>query len=404
MTDAVVVGAGLAGLACAVELAAGGADVAVLEASDGVGGRVRTDRVDGFQLDRGFQIYLTAYPEGRRVLDHDALDLRAFNPGALVWADGGLQRVGDPFRRPGDLLATLRSPVGTLADKLRTGWLWRLRYRSVAELLAGPGGTTADELGRLGFSAEMIERFWRPLFTGIQLDPGLQAPAAMFRFVFAMLARGEAAVPAGGMQAIPDQLASRLPTGAVRLHHRVATVDAGGVTLDSGERIDAGAVVVATDGPVAARLAGVPDPGSRSVSCVYFAADRSPLDEPVLVLDGEGAGPVTNLAVMSDVAPEYTPAGQALVAAACVPGGGDELAEAARRQLRGWFGKAVDGWQVLRTYHIPHAQPAHRPPYDPTQPSRLDSGVYVAGDHRATASINGALVSGARAARRVLAA
>ncbi len=403
MADVIVVGAGLAGLACAVELAEAGRTVTVLEASDGVGGRVRTDEVDGFLLDRGFQIYLTAYPEGQRLLDYEALDLRAFRPGAFVRHGGAFHLVGDPVRRPGDLPATLRAPVGSLADKLRVGWLWRLRFRDESALLAGTDVTTADELSQLGFGPAMVERFWRPLFAGIQLDPALEGPARTFRFVFAMLAAGDAAVPARGMQAIPDQLAARLPEGAIRLGVRVTAVGPHGAILETGERIEAPAVVVATDGPTAARLTSVVDPGSRAVSCVYFGGPESPLGEPVLVLDGDGHGPVNNLAVMSDVAPGYAPPGRALVAAACVPGGGDGLEEAARRQLRGWFGAAVDGWQHLRTYHIPHAQPAHRPPFTPAHPARLPSGVYVAGDHRATASINGALASGTRAAHALLA-
>ncbi len=401
--DAIVVGAGLAGLACAVELADAGRAVTVLEASDGPGGRVRTDEADGFLLDRGFQIYLTAYPEGQRLLDYDALDLQAFHPGALVRHGGAFHRVGDPIRRPADLLPTLRAPVGSLADKLRVGWLWRLRFRDESTLLTGVDVSTADELARLGFGQAMIERFWRPLFAGIQLDPDLEGPARTFRFIFAMLAAGDAAVPAAGMQAIPDQLAARLPEGALVYGARVTAAGSSGVILESGERVEAQAVVVATDAPAAAQLVSVDEPGSRSVSCVYFAAPESPLGEPVLVLDGDGTGPVNNLAVMSDVAPRYAPPGRALVAAACVPGGGDGLEEAARTQLRGWFGAAVDAWQHLRTYHIPHAQPAQRPPFTPVQPARLRSGVYLAGDHRATASINGALASGTRAARAVLA-
>ncbi len=402
MTDVVVVGAGLAGLACAVDLAEAGREVLVLEAGDGVGGRVRTDRVDGFRLDRGFQIYLTAYPEGERLLDYDALDFQAFAPGAMVRYDGGFHTVGDPMRRPGDLAATLRAPVGSLADKLRVGWLWRLRFRPQSALEAGPDVTTGEELRRLGFSAAMIARFWRPLFAGIQLDPALAGPARTFRFLFAMLAAGRAAVPAAGMQAIPDQLAARLPAGAVRLATRVTAARRQGVILQSGERIEAEAVVIATDGPAAARLASLPDPGSRAVSCVYFSAPASPLGQPMLVLDGDGAGPVNNVAVMSDVASSYAPAGQALIAAACVPGGGAGLESAARDQLRRWFGADVDGWEHLRTYHIPHAQPAHTPPFTAVHPARLESGVFVAGDHRATASINGALGSGRRAAQAVL--
>ncbi len=400
--DVVVVGAGLAGLACAVHLAEAGVAPLVLEAADGIGGRVRTDEVGGFRLDRGFQIYLTAYPEGRRLLDYDALDLREFQPGALVRHGGDFHRLGDPLRRPGDLAATLRAPVGTLSDKVRTAWMARLRFAGPGRLQSGADVTTAEDLRRRGFSANMIDRFWRPLFAGIQLAPDLDAPARVARFVFGMLGAGAAVVPAAGMQAIPDQLAGRLPGGTIRTGAAVAAVAADAVTLDGGETVAGGAVVVATDGPAAAGLAGIPDPGSRPVSCVYFAAPEPPIGAPVLVLDGEGTGPVNNLAVMSNVAPEYAPPGQALVAAACVPGGGADLADRARIQLREWFGDGVDAWEHLRTYHIPHAQPAVRPPFSPSSPARLDSGVFVAGDHRATPSINGALASGRRAAEAIL--
>jgi len=213
----VIVGAGLAGLSCAVALHDAGIPVRILEASDGIGGRVRTDHIDGYTLDRGFQVALTAYPELHRQLDIAALDLQAFDPGALVWRNGKGSVVGDPFRRPGTTLSTVGAPIGSLFDKARIARL-RHRLRSVhpVRLLQGADTSTRDALSNDGFSDVIIERFFRPLVGGIQLDPDLADSRRMFDVIFRMLADGDSAVPAAGMQAIPRQLADRLHLGRLR--------------------------------------------------------------------------------------------------------------------------------------------------------------------------------------------
>ena len=232
----IIVGAGLAGLRCAGALEERGAPWLLLESQDGPGGRVRTDYVEGFQLDRGFQVLLTAYPEARRALDYDALDLRSFAPGALIRLPGGFQRLHDPFRRPTALLSALRAPIGTLGDKLRIARLRRrLRRMSLPELWRRPERTTREALADYGFSPTIVERFWRPLFAGIQLDRSLTTSSRMFAFVFRMLAEGDSALPAAGMQAIPDQLAAGLPAGRIRYGTTVVAVDSGGVWLEDGE-------------------------------------------------------------------------------------------------------------------------------------------------------------------------
>jgi phytoene dehydrogenase-like protein len=403
--DVIVVGAGLAGLACARTLVAAGLDVVVLEASDGVGGRVRTDEVDGFRLDRGFQILLTAYPELARWVDPDELDLCRFAPGARVRVDGRFHTVGDPLRRPQALASTLLAPVGSPLDKLRLlGAVASVRRGTVPDLLRRPDRTTAERLRELGFGDRMVERFLRPLFAGIQLDPDLEVSSRRFEVILRMLAVGDTAVPATGMSALPEAIARPLPSGSVRLRTPVERLD-GTSAATAGGTVSARAVVVATDGPSAARLTGtVPDPGSRPVAALWFAADAAPLEGPLLVLDGDRSGPVRNLAVMSEVAPSYAPPGRASIVAA-VPGPEalhDGLEGRARDQLRSWFGPSVDGWQLLRADVIPHGQPDQRPPLHPKRPVRLSHGRYVCGDHRDTASIQGALFSGRRAATAVL--
>ena len=406
-TDVCIVGAGLAGLACARYLTRSGIETLILEASDGVGGRIRTDVIDGFRLDRGFQVLLTQYPEPHHQLRIDDLELCRFEPGALVRVRGKFHHVSDPLRRPSTILDTLRAPVGTIADKARLAALiLDLRRTTPRELLRRPDRSTADELRARGFSATMVDTFWRPLFAGIQLDPELEVSSRRFTLILSMLAEGDAAVPAQGMGAIPAQMAADLPHGTVTLDARVASITADGVALTDGRRITARAVIVATEGPTAAELLGLRDPGSRPVSALQFGADEAPIPDRLVVLDGDGTGPASNLAVMTNIAPGYAPPGRALISVEVpgplVPDDGD-LLEAVRTQLRGWFGGAVDSWTHLRTLRIAHGHPDQRPGFSPKQAIRVGDRRYVCGDHRDTASIQGALYSGRRAASVVLA-
>lgn len=407
MPDVVVVGAGLSGLCCARELHAAGLDVLVLERSDVPGGRVRTDVVDGFQLDRGFQVLLTAYPEARRVLDYERLGLRAFESGALIRRDGGFARLADPRRHPLKALEGLRAPGGLL-DKLRVVRLrGRLARHSLNELLTAPQVTTAEALRREGFSGAFVDAFFRPFLGGIFLDPSLETSSRLFAFVFKLFSEGEAALPAAGMQAIPRQLAEGLPEGTIRYGATVESADPGEVVLAGGERLKARSVVVAADGPEAARLTGALEaPAPRAVTTLHYAAERSPVGEPLLVLNGEGRGPINDLCVPSDVAPSYAPPGAALVSATVlgIPALTDgQLDTAVREQLSGWFGAQVRGWRLLRVLRIPFALPAQPPAaVSPVErPARLQDGLFVCGDHRGTASIQGAMVSGRRAAAAV---
>jgi phytoene dehydrogenase-like protein len=406
--DVVIVGAGLAGLACAVDLYRRGLEVVVLEASDGVGGRVRTDVVDGFQLDRGFQVLLSAYPEAQRVLNYRDLDLHPFYPGLLIRLNGRFVRMTDPLRRPLDGLRSVRAPIGTLADKIRlAGQRGRLRGRTPEQLMAlyEPGRTTYEALRYVGFSDEFIDHFYRPFLGGALLDRELETPVALGACVLAMFTAGSTVLPARGMRAIPEQLASRLVPSALRTRSRVRVIDDTTVTLDTGEQVRGRAVVVACDANEAARLTGgvVSPPQWRSVTCLYFTAPKPPVDDPILVVDGDGRGPVNNLSVQNLVAPTYAPPGQYLISASVlgVPQVDDATLEGeVRAQMGEWFGNQVQAWRLLRTYRIEHALPMVQASRPKPQPEGLPKGWFIAGDHRANPSINGALSSGRDVAER----
>lgn len=414
--DAIVVGAGLAGLVCARRLAAAGLKVLVLEASDAVGGRIRTERVDGFLLDRGFQVYNPSYPDAAAELDHRALDLRPFEPGALVRFEGEFHRFSDPWRRPLQLAATARSRAASLRDKLLVARLrHRLRRDRSLDAIAGEEVTTLEALRRWGFSESAIERFFRPFLGGVFLEPDLATSSRMFEFVFRSFAEGLVALPALGMQRIPEQLAASLGPGVVRLGARVESLAPDGprvaVTTAGGETFAPCRVVVATDGPAAESLLGAegPAPLWRATTCVYFAADCAPLREPILVLNGDGAsaGPVNSLCVPSRVSPEYAPRGRELVSVSVLGDpaeSDDDLVEAALHQCREWYGRQVAEWRLLRVCRVRRALPDQSPPHYRTLEKSpvARGGVFVCGDRLDTASINGAARSGRRAAEAVL--
>ena len=397
MTDVVVVGAGLAGLACARHLAAAGVAVEVREASDGVGGRVRTDVVDGMLLDRGFQVHNTGYPEAQRVLDHAALDLRAFLPGALVRVGDRLHRVGDPRRVPSWALSTARAPIGSLADKaLVAASALRAALVPPERLLHAPERTTYDALRARGFSPVVIDRFLRPFLAGVFLEDRLETSSRFFDLVWRSFARGTQCLPADGVRAIPAQLAAGLPDGSVRVGTPVRRVAAGEVD-DARVR----AVVVAADPSAAGRLLpGLPVPALNSVTTHYHLAPEPPVQEAAIVLDGERSGPVVNTVVLTNAAPSYAP-GRHLVSSSVVAGDADE--PAVRAHLSRLYDVDVRGWEHVARYDVREALPSQAPPMGTfRRPVRLEPGLYVCGDHRDSASIQGALVSGRRAANAVL--
>lgn len=410
--DVIVIGAGLAGLTAARHLEAAGRRVQVLEADTKVGGRVATDRVDGFLCDRGFQVLNPAYPQVRRDVDLDALDLQTFTPGVDLVSPEGVARLADPVRSPGDLPATLRSgivPTDATALRQLTGLA-----RWVVPALASPGGQSEvpwgerlDAVGAGGLGRRALERF----LAGVLLEEDGSTSAPVVAQLLRWFLLGTPGLPAAGMGALPAQLAGglRQPVALGQAAHRVVARDGAlAVETDDGTHVARQVVVTVApqqvqgllgpDGPV------LPVARMKGVTTWWFTAPEPPTADPVLRVDGTARrGPVVNTAVVTAAAPSYSATGAPLIEASVLHRGEEPVDEAGvRAHLAVLWGRSVADWEVVLRHVVPDALPAAVPGAGTPRNPDLGGGVFLGGDHWGGASIQGAMQSGARAAEAAL--
>lgn len=408
LTDVLIIGAGLSGLMAAKTLKAAGKTVKVLEASDDVGGRVRTDEVDGFRLDRGFQVLLTAYPETQKYLDYESLDLRSFKPGALILNERGITEIGDPLREPSALFKTLASTSGTLKDKLGMLQLkLRLSSSSLEEIFAKPEIRTINYLEQQGFSDKIISQFFKPFMAGIFLEEQLHTSSRMFEFVFKMFGGGDTAVPAKGMGMIPKQLAEGLTSSELLLNQKVIQVNDRSVQTAAGDNYAAKTILIATS------MADLPIPFTHlhaprnSVCNIYFSADKAPFTRPIIALNASVKKLVNNIAVMDQVSSLYAPESKSLISVSLI---GDhqqedtsDLTDRVKDELQFWYPEAIS-WKFLKIYHISYALPKDEHVLNDQDLSafKLKDNCFICGDHLLNGSINAAMRSGRMAAEAIL--
>ncbi len=417
----IVVGAGLAGLVATRALQQYGHEITLIEASDGIGGRVRSDVVDGFTLDRGFQVLFDAYPAVQRWLSLPELELCAFDPGAVICRQGQASVLTDPLRDLPASWAAIWSNAATPLDKFRLLLLSRSLTRwSIAQLWQGPDTSTLKYLRRQGFSARIIEWFFAPFYGGIFLDRSLATSAKCFLFDLKMLAEGRTVIPAKGMGVVTQQLASglapdqttlRCNTPVVGLVHEDTRVV--GVRLNDGQALLADAVVLAVPAPIAQQLVGLTLPSeAKGTTTIYWEGDTALTTNRKLWLNANDDAFVNNACQLSAIAPHYAPAGRHLLSASVlgVPEySDDEFYTAAEADIQRMLDydpsaqQAFRQYRRLRIYRIPYAQFAQPPGIHPTLPANRTSqaGLYLAGEYTEASSIDAAMTSGEKVAKIV---
>lgn len=410
MHDVVVIGAGLAGLRCAGVLAAHGLDVAVIEAADAVGGRQRTDIVDGFRLDRGFQVLNPAYPALRRSVDLDALALGSFPVGVQVRTAQGMAELRHPLRHPLSIAASLRSGLVDRQDAVALArWAAPALVRPLSHL-ARYDIPLRDGWDAAGLHGPLRTAVLEPFLAGVLAEARGETSNAFARLLVRYFALGRPGLPAQGIAAVPEQLAAHARADGAAVHlgvvaERISDVgSAVEVGVIDGDPLSAARAVVAVGPDAVADLTGVPAPSTNGLQTWWFAAVEPPTGSALLAVDGRGRGPVVNTVVMTHTVPSYAPAGHHLVAATCLLPRGTAAAEEVdvRRHLGEIWGTDVSAWRLIRRDDIVDALPAQPAPLGPPRSPRHAERLYLAGDHRDTASIQGALASGERAARAIL--
>lgn len=408
--DVVIVGAGISGLSCAAALHQKNLSFIILESSNRPGGRIKTDVIDRFRLDHGFQVLQTGYPEASRVLNFQKLKLKKFPAGVAVRYNNEFHVIADPRRHPKYLFSTLFSPIGTLKDRFLMLKLAKDVCGGSLEALFNQEEQPAIKfLQDWGFSAGFIDRFFVPFFAGACLDPKITASSHVLKYIFRVFAQGDATLPSAGMGDIPGQIMGRLPKGSIRYNSRVIGLDDTSVTLEDGSRLYGKTVVLAiSQKALPGLVSSLSVQPSMGESCLYYSADwQPPYKEPFLLLNGEGRGLINNIAFPSLVSPEYAPPGKTLIAAVVL--GKENMArpdleQRVRNQCADWFGGQVEGWKHIKTFRIEHALPSQEPPtvhpFVPKEP--VSKNLRIIGEHRSLPGIQWALLSGRMAAEAII--
>ena len=397
-----IIGAGISGLTAAVSLNKNGFEVQILEASDRAGGRIKTDIINGFRLDQGFQVLLTEYPETKALLNYEKLNLKRFLPGATVLYDGGQFQIADPFRRPSALFATLFAPVGSLKDKLNTFFLKnKLVKIAVPDIFNQPQTNTISQLKKYGFSQKMIDRFYKPFFSGIFLENNLKTSSNMFDFVMKMFSQGDAAIPELGMEEIPKQLVTMLPENSIQFNVKVTSIENNKIICENGQIFETDKIIIATE---ATGFASNYIPKTKQkfsqVTNVYFEAKIAPTNKAVVVLNASNTKKwVNNMTVMTNISKKYAPQGKVLIAVSLngIPEIDDAtLAENMRTELKTWYGNQLNDWKMIKTYRIKYALPNQDRVSNELSETemKIDKNLFICGDHLLNGSINAAMKSG----------
>lgn len=401
-----IIGAGLAGLIAALELEKAGFSPIILESSDKIGGRMKTDEVDGFLLDHGFQVLNTAYPEAKKYLDFQALKLKTFDPGAVIFEGKDSYIITDPMRNPLKIVGMAFSKVGTFLDKVKMFALTQeLKKKSNEAIFNEPTIPTHQYLREYGFSEQIIANFFKPFFRGIFLEKHLNTSSRMFEFVFKMFALGNAAVPEKGMGEIPAMLRRQLSRTQLYFNSPVEKVEGKSIHLQNGEVLEANRIIIAVQpDKVMKQLQGQFSPAHKVIN-MYFSLQKSFMLRPMIgLLPGEHL--VNNIVFMDDVSKAYSSNGRALLSVSVLESDLEEkeLVKAVQGELEAISGIKGEYFKFVKSYAISYALPnLDDLKYSvPMTECKITDHVYLAGDYLLNGSINAAMTSGSTAAEAVV--
>jgi len=400
-----IIGGGVSGLIAARVLEKKGFNPIILEASERVGGRIKTDIIEGYQLDHGFQVLLTAYPAVKKYLDYDALNLQFFLPGAYIFKANTQSIIGDPLRDVSLLISTLFSGIGSISDKFKILKLnHKIKKKSLTDIFSEKEQTTLSYLKEFGFSKDMLNDFFIPFFSGIFLENKLETSSRMFEFVYKMFGEGYAAIPKAGMEAIPKQLLNNLKTTTFQYNTEVANVKDGKITLKNGSKLESDFTILTI--PPGGLVSNIKNQPTEWRSCVtlYFETNKRVIHKPLIGLIVKPDSLVNNIVYNSSLASVTKPARELL----CVTVIDDqnlsdhELVTAVKDELKVLCD--INIVRFIKQYRITKALPKlENLKYEmKSSETQLSKSLFLAGDIHLNASFNAAMISGEQAALAVI--
>jgi len=400
-----IIGAGVSGLIAARVLENYGYHPVIIEATDRVGGRVKTDIVNGYQLDHGFQVLLTAYPAVQKHLDYEVLELQPFLPGASIFKSNDQQIIGDPLRNLSLLFPTLFSGIGNFSDKLKILQLnQKLKKKKMSDIFSEKEQSTLDYLINFGFSKEIITDFFKPFFSGIFLETQLETSSRMFEFVYKMFGEGDATVPKAGIEAIPKQLLNNLKTTTFKYNTKVTVLKDGEITLDDDTKLESDYTIIATE--ASGLIPNLKNQSTEWKSCttLYFETETRVIDKKLIGLIPKSGTFINNIFYNSSLECAIRPKNELLSVTVIDDQGlsNESLVEAVQTELKELCG--ITTINFIKLYSIPMALPKLEDLKYEMMPSetRLTNGLFLAGDTQLNASLNAAMISGERAALGVI--
>ena len=400
-----IVGAGISGLVAAQVLENHGYHPEIIEATDRVGGRIKTDIVNGYQLDHGFQVLLTSYPVAKKYLDYNALDLQHFLPGASIFTKGKQKTIGDPFRKFSLLFPTLFSGIGNFSDKLKVLKLnSTLKKKTLDEIFAQPETTTLAHLQKLGFSDAMIAKFFKPFFSGIFLESNLETSNRMFEFIYKMFGNGFAALPKSGIEAIPKQLKSKLQHTKFHFNTKVKTVEEGKIILENGTVLESHFTIVATEASQLISNLKSQETAWKSCETLYFETSKRIINKPLIGLIADNSLLVNNIFFHHSL-PTTSKGAKELLSVTIVKKHNMSpkfLIQKVQEELQQYCG--ITDCTFLKQYTIPKALPNLQQLQYSISPSetRLTTQTFLAGDVQLNGSLNAAMLAGEASALGVI--